>query len=361
MSSATIIYSKVAEAGTGNPRNDTASVIQLMDGRLLVVWHKYEDGLEGGSDFGLCRIYAKISRDDGITWGEEALLVDVLTGDNNVQAPGLTRLTSGDLLLHCLRGHQGGNSSSMCLFRSSDDGKTWQDAGCVWERSDGQWLQGGANQINVLTGGRLLLPYHFGVGHQGSQHNTVGCFLSDDEGRSWRQARVTVDLPMRGAMEASVTELIGGRLIMSLRTQLGAVFLSFSEDGGESWSLPQTSGLKAPESCTCIRRIPGTNDLALFYNDSDYDPTRHHYGLRTPLTAAISNDGGSTWRRVGNIETGPYEFMNLNCTFTNSGKAFLTYTKVEDPQIVEDNKSLPFKRSGMDLIMALIDREWWYQ
>lgn len=34
------------------------------------------------------------------------MLVDVEPGDHNVQAPGLTRLSSGELILHCLRGHQ---------------------------------------------------------------------------------------------------------------------------------------------------------------------------------------------------------------------------------------------------------------
>lgn len=360
MSSAAVKVSLVAEAGLGNPRNDTASVVQLNEGRLLLVWHKYEDGPEGGSDFGLCRVYAKTSIDSGITWDGETLLVDVQSGDHNVQAPGLCRLASGDLLLHCLRGHRGGSSSSMSLFRSSDEGATWKDAGYVWERSNGQWLQGGANHMNVLSCGRLLLPYHFGSGHQGSQHNKVGCWISDDEGISWRQSRAEVDLPMRGAMEASVAELEDGWLIMSLRTQLGAVFLSFSEDHGETWSLPQTSGLRAPESCTCIRRIPGTADLVLFYNDSEYDPARHHYGLRTPLTAAISRDGGSTWHRVGDIGAGPYEYMNVNCLFDEAGNAYLTYTKVEDPQIVQQDKSLPFKRSGMNLWLAVIGREWFY-
>ena len=84
-------YVLVAEAGPGNPRNDTASIVTLMDGRLLLVWHKYEEGPGGGSDFGLCRIYSKISSDGGITWGEETMLVDVIPGDHNVQAPGLSR------------------------------------------------------------------------------------------------------------------------------------------------------------------------------------------------------------------------------------------------------------------------------
>lgn len=350
----------VAGAGPGNPRNDTASIVPLRDGRLLLVWHKHEDSPGGGSDFGLCRIYAKTSGDGGMTWGEERMLVDVWPGDHNVQAPGLSRLPSGDLLLHCLRGHYGASSSSMCLFRSSDEGETWQESGFIWERSAGQWMQGGANHMNILSNGRLLLPFHFGSGHQGSQHNTACCFLSDDEGRSWRRASSTVDLPMRGAMEASVAELKpgSGKLLMSLRTQLGAVFLSQSDDWGETWTLPQTSGVPAPESCTCLRRIPGTDALVLFYNASQYDSGRHHYGLRTPLSAALSRDGGATWRKIGDIGTGPYEYMNLNCMMTEAGDALLTYSKVADPQLLANDAKQPFQRHGLDLYLTVIKREW---
>ena len=47
---------------------------------------------------------------------------------------------------------------------------------------------------------------------------------------------------MRGAMEASVAELLDGELVLSSRTQLGAVFLSRPYDGGQHWSLPADDG-----------------------------------------------------------------------------------------------------------------------
>ena len=256
----------------------------------MVVWHKYASGPKGGSDFGVCRIFSKISHDGGLTWGEERMLVDAMPGDLNVQAPALCMTNSGELLLICLRAHSE-SSSSMLLFRSQDDGKTFVESSPIWERSEGQWLQGGASSLVQLSSGRLLLPFHGGTGHQGKQHNVVRCFYSDDDGHTWKLTEKVLDLPMRGAMEASVAELDSGRLIMSLRTQLGSVFLSYSEDSGETWALAQTSGLKAPESCTCLRRIPGTNDLLLIWNDSVYDPGHHHYGNRCPLSIAI------TWRR----------------------------------------------------------------
>ena len=332
-------HAVIAKSGPDNPRNDTASVVELEDGRLMVVWHKYASGSRGGSDFGVCRIFSKVSHDGGITWGEERMLVDVLPGDVNVQAPALCMLSSGELLLICLRAHSEG-STTMLLFRSQDDGRTFVESPPIWERSEGQWLQGGASSLAHLSGGRLLLPFHGGTGSQHKPHNTARCFYSDDEGHTWKLAKGQVDLPVRGAMEASVAELDGGKLVMSLRTQLGSVFVSRSEDGGETWTLAQTSGLKAPESCTCLRRVPGTNDLLLLWNDSLYEPRHHHYGERSPLSAAISSDGGDTWQRLGNIEpAGDYEYTNIGCTFISTGRAIITYMAV----------SPSFKRTGIDL------------
>lgn len=348
----TIKYTTIAAASANNPRNDTASVVEMGDGSLLAVWHKY-DGSDG-SDFDLCRIYAKTSYDGGVTWKRERLLIDNHRDDHNVQAPGLCLLPGGELLLHCLRGHRGGSSSTMEVYVSRDLGESWALHSRIWERSNGQWLQGGANHINRLADGRLLLPYHFGTGHQGGQHNTVGCFYSDDQGKSWSRSAGTVDLPMRGAMEASVAEREDGSLVMSLRSQLGSVFISLSHDGGNRWSLPQASGLISPESCTCIRRIPGTDVLLLIWNDSLYEPGKHHFGRRTPLSAAVSKDGGASWSKIGNIAEGPYEFTNLNCMFTRSGKAIVTYMQVEDPAFRETGDP-PFKRVGMNLKVALID------
>jgi sialidase-1 len=292
----------------------------------MVVWHKYRATERGTSDFGRCDIYTKISRDDGRSWESERLLLEADPADNNVQAPALRRLQSGDLLLICLRAHGGGTSSTMVLLRSTDDGRTFAPLSTVWSRSPGQWLQGGASSLLELQGGRLLVPYHGGTGHQGSQHNVVRCAFSDDGGRTWRRGKTAVDLPMRGAMEASVAELPDGELLMSLRTQLGAVFFSRSHDQGETWSLAQMSTLRAPESCTCLRCVPGTDDLLLLWNDSRYDLMHHHYGVRTPLSLALSRDRGATWDKVADIAHLPgYNFTNVGCDFTDDHRAVVTY------------------------------------
>jgi sialidase-1 len=282
----------VIEAATAEtPRSDTASIAELSDGRLMVVYHKYERGKHSGHDHGICRIWSKISGDGGKTWEHPRMLVDVDQGDMNIQAPALLRMKSGQLLLICLRAHENGSSSTMCLFSSNDDGKTFSSLDPVWSTSKGQWLQGGASNLLELKSGRLLLPLHGGGGNQWRQKNSAWCCTSDDQGKTWQRSAL-IDLPKRGAMEASVAELADGSLLMSLRTQLGGPYLSRSADGGKTWTEAVFSGLEGGESCTCLRRIPGTKDIVLFWNNSTYDKRHHHFGERTPLTAAISSDHG---------------------------------------------------------------------
>ena len=341
-----IRYSTIAKSGPANPRNDTASVVELTDGRLLVVWHKYEASADSGHDLARCRIYAKTSVDGGVTWGGERMIVDVEPGDRNVQAPALARLPGGGLFMICLRAHSE-SSTTMRTYVSDDEGRTFTATGTVWERSPGQWLQGGAASVVALSSGRLLVPCHGGTGGQFRQHNTAWCWLSDDGGRSWVRSRSVLDLPLRGAMEASVAEL-GEKVFMSLRTQLGSVFLSCSGDGGDTWSLPQTTGLKAPESGTCLRRIPDSDAMLLIWNDARYEPAHHHYGRRRPLSMAVSSDGCRSWRRIGDIANGDHELTNVGCTFTAAGDAVVTYLQVRDSAWER------FTRSGIDLRAAIV-------
>ena len=155
------------------------------------------------------------------------------------------------------------------------------------------------------------------------------------------------------AMEAPVAELPDQTLVMSLRTQLGGPYLCRSRDSGETWSEPEPSGLESGESCTCLRTIPGTGTLLLLWNHSPYIAKgHHHFGERTPLSAAVSSDAGKTWQIVGNLAAGAQdEYTNLGCTFTSDGKAVITYM-FGTPAWV---------RSGLSLRAVIVDLSWFSQ
>ena len=148
------------------PRSDTAAVASLGDGRVMVVYNKFHRTKDAGRDHGLCTIWSKISDDNGRTWHSPRMLVDSAEGDMNVQAPAILRTRAGELYLIALRAHKGGDSSTMCVFVSKDNGKTFKEFPPIWKRSKGQLLQGGTSCIMELSDGRLLLPFHGGTGNQ---------------------------------------------------------------------------------------------------------------------------------------------------------------------------------------------------
>jgi len=338
----------IEEATAETPRSDTAAIAPLSNGRLMVVYHKYHRGKEAGRDHGMCTIWSKISSDQGRTWHTARKLIDVAEGDMNVQAPALLRTRDDELFLIALRAHKGGSSSTMCVFVSKDEAKTFEELPPVWKQSQGQLLQGGTSCIMELSNGRLLLPFHGGVGNQWRQKNSAGCYYSDNKGETWQRSTM-IDLPKRGAMEGSVVQLGDRSLLMTLRTQLGGPYIARSKDLGKTWSKAIFSGLEGGESGTCLRRLPGSDRLVLFWNNSKFEPKHHHFGERSPLAAAVSSDNGKTWRKLGNIADNlKAEYTNLDCFFTEKGDAILTYMYAEPA----------WNREAIHLKAALIPKTW---
>ena len=300
----------IAAATAARPRSDHSSIVELRDGRLMIAYIEFCGGEELiGHDHAPSNIVTMISSDGGRTWGERRVLVETNPGDCNVYNPNFLRLNSGEILFYCLRMHQLKEGevfkSSSFICRSTDEGQTFSDP----TGPDALRDIGDCNTLVLLSSGRILLPAGKTMGGwcsvtpdgEAGDHGIAGCCYSDDDGRSWKQSTTWVDLPRRGAMEPHVAELRDGRLLMTLRTELGAVFQSESEDKGLTWSRPQTTGLRAPESMPCLARIPQTGDLILVWNHSQFDPKYDHSGKRTPLTMAVSRNDGRTWVNLKNL------------------------------------------------------------
>ena len=336
------------------PRQSEASVLELTDGRLLMTWIEFSVA----ADNGLSHIATMLSSDGGAAWGGRRILVTPREGDLNVFSPNLLRLTDGRILFvffYYQTLHSNVVPSSSAFARcSSDEGVTFSEPRAVW--ADEPWTFA-SHVLKRLPTGRLLLPVTRQTGRVWSptDHEIVGCMTSDDDGETWQQPESWVDLPMRGVSEPHVEELRDGRVLMVLRTQLGSIFHAFSSDAGATWSKPQTTGLRAPESCPELTRLPETGDMLLIWDRGVYDPERNHYGKRTPLSVAVSQDDGRTWSHIKDIEDDPNAcYSNPGCTITSGGKALLTYwhtTYKADGHI---------DTSAMHLKSAVFDVDWLY-
>ena len=115
-------------------------------------------------------------------------------------------------------------------------------------------------------------------------------------------------------------------------------------------------GVEASESCPELCKVPQTGDLLLIWNASRFDPKwASHFGKRTPLSAAISKDGGKTWSKPRHIETDPgWAFSNPGAYFMRDGNLFLNYwaCKYTDKGYVTNYP--------IDLKAAIVETAWLY-
>lgn len=246
----------IAPASPAHPRNSEASMVELKDGAILLGYQEFLSGPAGGHDEGHTQLVTVVSRDGGLTWGDKRVRVTNNPGDVNVYNSNFLRLPDGEILYVFMRYNQlaRGKPQLMSLYacRSNDEGATFSQPWPMWEREPVGCASG---VLKLLKSGRIILPTNRQTGEVWSptDHVVLGAAWSDDGGRTWRKSTGTIDLPMRGAMEGHVEELRDGRIMMVMRTQLGSVFQSFSVDGGDTWSKPQTTVLRQPETCPELR------------------------------------------------------------------------------------------------------------
>lgn len=311
----------VFPATTANPRCTEGSVVELNDGSLLFAVTEF---FGSGSDFAQAHIVASHSLDGGRTWGDKRILQNN-TGGLNVMSATLRRLPAKSAPDRVALFYLQKNSHSdldLYVRYSNDEGRTFEETILVTD-SPGYHVVNN-DRITRLSTGRILAPAASTPDVTKVNHFTCRCYISDDDGHTWRAGKAAVDLPKRGAMEPEVIELKDGRVMMIMRNQLGTISKSYSKDGGDTWSAPGDLGVTAPEAPATLRRIPATGDLLLIWNNT-YTAGAGHGGERTPLTAAISSDDGLTWKNVRNLETDPkltYSYTSL--TFAQD-RALMTY------------------------------------
>ena len=350
-------WSVIAPANAEHRRNSVASMIQLDDGSVMIAYDDYgpaKKGEKAAHDFFPSKIVSRISPDGGKTWSDLRVLMEPKPGDFTIQAPGLLKLASGDVLLTFVRVYRGMETgkdwdpgvtrSTMALYRSTDDGKTFIEEKPIWERVKELRFQGGAPWSLQLKSGRIVLAFQAAARQYGARY-TIGVAVSDDDGRTWKVLDRRVTMSDGYGVEPSVAELADGSLLMSIRTRQKQIYLSRSTDQGETWSKPLPSGLRHPASITKLIRIPGSKDLLIVFNNSEI-------GDRTPMTAALSSDGGHTWRIVGDIAFGKgIEIGPADIIFPSKDKVLLAFSWTIPP----------WARVRIPTCAVVIDREWFYR
>ena len=298
-----------------HPRSDHQLVFPLSGDRLLLVWCAYyvrrpsaigrtpfEEGASLRDD-APCQISARVSSDRGRTWSDVMTLQEN-HGASNVKHPNLLRLPTGRILFSYTERDAAAQRLRVRLRVSDDECETFGPSRDITPGPG--WYFTNADHILRHSSGRIILPCHAGPIYGKGDHWQAFCLYSDDDGETWRESRVKMDLPKRGAEEPAVIERRDGSLLALLRTSLGTLYRGWSTDAGETWSEPVATELDSPSVATCMKRMPG-GDLLLIWNDTPpYGVSIPGSGLthqpRNPLRSAISQDDGETWRNRRTIE-----------------------------------------------------------
>lgn len=290
----------------GNPRNSEGAFLELRDGGLLFVYSHFVGS--SGSDHAKARLAARHSSDGGRTWSDDIFIATPEEDQAmNVMSVSLVRMQNGDVgLFYLLR--RGWQDMRMHVRRSADDGRTWGDPLCCMAAA-GYYVVNN-DRVVRLSSGRLVIPaaLHRARADRNDQSSRdwrgmALFFLSDDDGRTWREAAGYCQLPVAhtrsGLQEPGVVELPNGVLWGWARTDLGRQYEFFSFDAGETWSVPAPSRFTSPNSPLSMKRVPGTDRLLAVWNPGpSYEtrPLRPVSGDRTPLVAAVGVGPGTKWK-----------------------------------------------------------------
>ena len=282
-----------------------------------------------------------LSRDGGKSWDSPRPLVDAsgeaIKGEGTPDGgnPSLLQLKSGGLgLVYSKKTADPAHSHTVWFSRSDDVAATWSPPRKISEPNNNAWKY--HNSTIVTSRGRIVVPVYtlvgksvkergralFGdglaqIGHHGWEEFFAFCwaYYSDDQGETWKtntgkgvwaaggELFATVDYSGGGhyqTSEPSVVEVAPDHLLMLLRTPLGRLYQSWSEDDGASWSRPEPSPIASALAPPAVERIPGTHELLLVWNQSSAEEIRQ--GLqRHRLSAALSRDGGASWESRPNV------------------------------------------------------------
>jgi predicted neuraminidase len=288
--------------GPGNPRNSEAAMIDQADGRVMLVYSRFTGGR---GDHAKAALAARFSSDGGAAWTKDDVGVTPGgEGGMNTMSPSLLRMRDGSLGLFYLRK----NDLTDCrvyLRVSRDNGRTWGEARACTEPV-GYYVMNNDRAVR-LKSGRILLPVALHATPREPKwqsHAQIACFYSDDDGVTWRRGENAPGGGDHALEEPGVVELRDGRVMLWCRTDAGCQFVTHSADGGATWDGLKPSNIPSPRSPASIKRIPSTGDLLLAWNNNA-DVSGKTHGKRTPFNVAISRDDGVTWTSVRTLENDP--------------------------------------------------------
>jgi predicted neuraminidase len=212
-------------------------------------------------------------------------------------------------------------ADSVSLFlRFDPKAKTWTKSGPI--RSKRGNIQ---PSVVELSKDHLLAYCRRGGGYGPGTEGFAVRAESHDGGKTWSEG-VDTEFPNPNAA-IDLLKLKNGHLLFVYndspvdRTPLT---VAISTDGGKTWSEGADTEFPNPNAAIDLLKLKNGH-LLFVYDDSPVD--------RTPLTVAISTDGGKTWPNRRVIATGDFDYAYPYAIQGKDGKIRLIYTSHARSQI----------------------------
>lgn len=258
-----------------------ASIERASNGRLWATWYG------GGEDEGPENyIMLATSGDDGYTWSPLKLVIDPKSSDGTspirASEPCLWHDPLGRLWLlwgHYPNGLMAEGSSNWCMLTEQSELEN-----AIW--SEPRKISGEVtfNKPIVLSTGRWLFPSGCWV-REGTASRAN---LTDDQGKHFVRSGEIIVPEGREFDEYMVVEKSDHSLWMLNRTDYG-IAESTSFDGGETWSILESSSIAHTTSRFYLRRLHSGRLLLVKHGQI------HERIDRSDLRAYLSEDDGKTW------------------------------------------------------------------
>ncbi|MBN1816103.1 MAG: exo-alpha-sialidase [Sedimentisphaerales bacterium] len=300
-----------------------STIVETPEG-LVCAW--FGGTREGHEDVGIW-----LSRNENGQW---TLPIEIANGSQSPSKrypcwnPVLFLPKAGPLLLFYKVGPSPSQWWGM-LMRSSDFGKTWQEA----QRLPDGLLGPIKNKPIQLNDGILLCGSS--TEHDGWR---VHFEVSQDKGRSWEKYLPADDGKSLGVIQPTLLSYSDGRIQALLRSRTGKIVETWTKDNGKTWSPMNQTALPNPNAGFDAVTLKDHRQL-LVYNHTIRGGQRPR--AREMLNVAV-NEGGETWQAALILENTPEkEFSYPAVIQTRDGVIHVTYTwdRIKIKHVVID----PFK------------------
>ncbi|WP_308796651.1 sialidase family protein [Agromyces silvae] len=338
-----IASSGVIHTGSATAQVVISTLAKSDDGDLVAF---YNTGNDGAADVG---IMTTRSEDDGATWTTPSQFIAPSNPASRISAGSATTLDDGTMLLpytlQTIHQHYLNRETDLYLARSADGGITWTGHDAPVTVTPDWYGAFQFGELVELADGTLLMPIWGSAKPPASTDYAnlnpepllSGVLRSTDAGLTWGEFSAFdpfLDAPLRplnvawmpaGLNEATIVELRDGRLMASMRYDSRIFdrtgYLTYSDDGGRTWSEPVVTGLAARGPAafvtSCSEGLPGAASKVLYTTAEG-----------SALKMYTTYDGGTTFGNVTNVQlpTGVTNPIYADAEYLSDGRLFVLFT-----------------------------------